>query len=149
MAFINGCELPDDLFYFVEGNQMSWVRFEGNEAVIGLTDPAQTRAGKIVVIRVKGEGTTRPKGKPLATIESGKWAGAVISPLTGTVVRANEQLASSPELINNDPYGQGWIVRISVANQEEKAALLNGEKAMEKYRELIAKDNIRCMRCKQ
>ncbi|MBX8643171.1 MAG: glycine cleavage system protein GcvH [Thermoplasmata archaeon] len=149
MAFINGCELPDDLFYFVEGNQMSWVRFEGNEAVIGLTDPAQTRAGKIVVIRVKGEGTSRPKGKPLATIESGKWAGAVISPLTGTVVRANEQLASSPELINNDPYGQGWIVRISVANQEEKAALLNGEKAMEKYRELIAKDNIRCMRCKQ
>jgi glycine cleavage system H protein len=149
MTFINGCELPDDLFYFVEGNQMSWVKFEGNEAVIGLTDPAQTRAGKIVVIRVKEVGTTRPKGKPLATIESGKWAGAVLSPLTGTVIKVNEQLTSNPELINNDPYGQGWIVRLSVANQEEKAALLSGEKAMEKYRELIAKDNIRCMRCKQ
>ncbi len=149
MAMINGCELPDDLFYFLEGNQMSWVRFEGDEAVIGLTDPAQTRAGKIVVIRVKGEGTARPRGKPLATIESGKWAGAVLAPLTGVVVKPNEELVSHPELINNDPYGRGWIVRVKVSSPEEKAALLTGGSAMSRYREFISRDNIKCIRCQQ
>ncbi len=149
MALINGCELPDDLFYFLEGNQMSWVRFEGEEAVIGLTDPAQTRAGKIVVIRVKSEGASRPRGKPLATIESGKWAGAVLAPLTGVVVKPNEELASHPELINTDPYGKGWIVRVKMSNPEEKASLLSGQRAMERYRELIGRDGIKCLRCQQ
>ncbi len=149
MTFINGCELPDNLLYFVEGNQMSWIRLEEDEAVIGLTDPAQTRAGKIVVIRVKGEGTSRPKGKPLATIESGKWAGAVLSPLTGVVVKPNVELTAHPELINNDPYGKGWIVRVKMINREESSSLLRGEQAMEKYRELIGRDNIRCIRCQQ
>ena len=149
MAVINGCELPEDLFYFLEGNQMSWVKFEGDEAVIGLTDPAQTRAGKIVVIRVKGEGSSRPKGKPLATIESGKWAGAVLAPVTGVVVRPNTELASHPELVNNDPYGSGWIVRVKMSNPEEKSALLNGEKAMALYRQIIGRDGIKCVRCQQ
>jgi len=149
MAVINGCELPDNLLYFLEGNQMSWVRLEGSEAVVGLTDPAQTRAGKIVVIRVKGAGTARPRGKPLATIESGKWAGAVLSPLTVTVVQPNEKLATNPELINTDPYGEGWIVRVRVDNADEVGTLLRGEQAMERYRELISKNDIKCMRCKQ
>jgi glycine cleavage system H protein len=149
MAVINGCELPDDLFYFLEGNQMSWVKIEGDEAVIGLTDPAQTRAGKIVVIRVKSEGSSRSRGKPLATIESGKWAGAVLAPLTSVVVKPNEDIISHPELINNDPYGRGWIVRVKISNPEEKATLLKGEHAMERYRELIQRDGIKCMRCQQ
>lgn len=149
MTVISGCELPDDLLYYTEGNQMTWVRIEGQEAVIGLTDPAQTRAGKILVIRIKAEGTQRARGKPVATIESGKWAGAVMAPLTGTVTKANSELASSPELINNDPYGRGWIARMRIENQAETEALLRGEQALQKYRELIARDNIRCMRCKQ
>ena len=149
MTVINGCELPDDLFYFLDGNQMSWVKIEGDEAVIGLTDPAQTRAGKIVVIRIKGEGSSRPRGKPLATIESGKWAGAVLAPLTSVVVKPNEELASHPELINNDPYGKGWIVRVKISNPEEKAALLKGAPAMDRYRELIGRDGIKCIRCQQ
>ncbi|MEM3670609.1 MAG: glycine cleavage system protein GcvH [Thermoprotei archaeon] len=149
MAILNGCELPENLLYYLEGNQMTWIRIEGDVATVGLTDPAQTRAGKILHVRMRSPGTQREKNKPLATIESGKWAGPVMSPLTGVVEKINEKLDASPSLINEDPYGEGWISQIKFSNQGELASLLKGEEAIRRYQEVLTKENIRCIRCQK
>ncbi len=148
MTIENGCELPDDLLYFVERSQMTWVKVEGDQVRIGLTDPAQTRAGKILHVRVKAAGTAREKGKPVATIESGKWAGPVMAPVGGEVTESNGAVEKEPGLLNTDPYGQGWIVRMRPTNPAELGELLRGASAISKFREILVRDNIRCMRCK-
>ncbi len=148
MTIENGCEFPDDLLYFVERSQMTWVRVEGDQVRIGLTDPAQTRAGKILHVRVKAAGTQRERGKPVATIESGKWAGPVMAPVAGEVTEANAAVEKDPGLLNTDPYGAGWIVRLRPANPAELGDLLKGAAAIAKFKEILARDNIRCMRCK-
>ncbi len=147
MAIVNGCEFPEDRAYFVERTQMTWVKTEGEKVVIGLTDPAQTRAGKILHVRIKAVGTAREKGKPIATVESGKWAGPVLAPVAGTVVEANAEVEQDPTLLNTDPYGRGWIVKMTLAAPAELAQLLHGEAALARFKEVLEKDNIRCVRC--
>ncbi len=149
MAIINGCEIPDELHYYLEGSQMTWIRLDGENATIGLTDPAQTRAGRILHVRIKAPGTSREKGKPVATIESGKWAGPVHFPLTGTITKINERLDLQPVLINDDPYGEGWIAQIKVTNQAEVAGLLKADQARTRFNEIIARDNVKCIRCQK
>ncbi len=147
MAMLNGCEFPDDLLYFVERTQMTWVRLEGDELRVGLTDPAQTRAGKILHVRIKAAGTARERGKPLATVESGKWAGPVMAPVSGVVVEPNPEVEKDPGLLNTDPYGKGWIVRLKPTQPAEVAELLRKEGALAKFREILERDNIHCLRC--
>ena len=147
MAILNGCELPEDRAYFIERTQMTWAMVEGDRVTVGLTDPAQTRAGKILHVRVKAAGTARERGKPIATVESGKWAGPVMAPVSGTVVEANVEVEKDPGLLNTDPYGKGWIVRMRPAHPEEVAQLLHGPAALAKFREILQRDNIRCIRC--
>lgn len=147
MAILNGCEFPEDRAYYIERTQMTWVKVDGDRLTIGLTDPAQTRAGKILHIRVKAPGTARERGKPIATVESGKWAGPVMAPISGTVVEANAEVEKEPGLLNTDPYGAGWIVRMTAAQPAEVATLLTGEAALARFREILEKDQIRCMRC--
>ena len=147
MALLNGCEFPEDRVYFVERTQMTWVKVDGEEVTIGLTDPAQTRAGKILHIRVKPAGTARERGKPIATVESGKWAGPVMAPVTGTVVEANAEVENDPSLLNTDPYGRGWIVRMRPAVPAELETLLRGDGALARFKEILERDNIHCIRC--
>ncbi len=149
MTVLNGCEFPEGLLYYVERTQMTWVRLDGEEARVGLTDPAQTRAGKILHLRVKAAGTARERGKPVATVESGKWAGPVMAPLSGVVVEPNAEVEKDPGLLNTDPYGAGWIVRLKISKPEELGDLLQGPAAIARFREILEKDNIRCMRCKE
>ena len=147
MTILNGCEFPEDRSYFVERTQMTWVKVEGDQIRIGLTDPAQTRAGKVLHIRVKAAGTVRERGKPIATVESGKWAGPVMAPVAGTVTESNPEVEKDPSLLNTDPYGKGWIVRMTPAAPAELATLLSGESALARFKEILEKDNIRCLRC--
>ena len=149
MAIVNGCEFPEGLLYFVERTQMTWVRIEGEDARVGLTDPAQTRAGKILHLRIKTAGTARERGRPVATVESGKWAGPVMAPLTGVVVEANAEVEQDPGLLNTDPYGKGWIVRMKFTKPEELHDLLDGPVALGRFKEILERDNIRCIRCQQ
>ena len=147
MAILNGCEFPDDRAYFIERTQMTWVKTDGDRVIVGLTDPAQTRAGKILHVRLKAPGTTRERGKPIATVESGKWAGPVMAPVAGTVVEANAEVEADPGLLNTDPYGRGWIVRMTPSSPADLDGLLTGEAALAKFKEILERDNIRCMRC--
>ncbi len=147
MAILNGCEFPDDRAYFIERTQMTWVKVEGDRLWVGLTDPAQTRAGKILHVRIKAAGTPRERGKPIATVESGKWAGPVMAPVTGTVIAANAEVEQDPGLLNTDPYGRGWIVVMTASDPSEIGSLLRGEAALARFKEILEKDNIRCMRC--
>jgi glycine cleavage system H protein len=147
MAILNGCEFPEDRSYFIERTQMTWVKVEGDRVTVGLTDPAQTRAGKILHVRVKAPGTVRERGKPIATVESGKWAGPVMAPVSGTVVEANAEVEKDPALLNTDPYERGWIVRMTPSSPAELGGLLAGAVALARFKEILEKDNIRCMRC--
>ena len=147
MAILNGCEIPEDRTYYVERTQMTWAKVEGDRVTIGLTDPAQTRAGKILHVRLKAVGTERERGKPIATVESGKWAGPVMAPVSGTVVEANAEVEKDPGLLNTDPYGKGWIVRMTVSAPAELTSLLSGEAALARFKEILEKDNIHCLRC--
>jgi len=147
MAILNGCEFPEDRSYFIERTQMTWVKVEGDRVTVGLTDPAQTRAGKVLHVRVKAPGTVRERGKPIATVESGKWAGPVMAPVSGTVVEANVEVEKDPALLNTDPYERGWIVRMTPSAPAELGLLLTGAVALARFKEILEKDNIRCMRC--
>ena len=147
MAILNGCDIPEDRTYYVERTQMTWAKVEGDRVTIGLTDPAQTRAGKILHVRLKAVGTERERGKPIATVESGKWAGPVMAPVSGTVVEANAEVEKDPGLLNTDPYGKGWIVRMTVSAPAELTSLLSGAAAVSRFKEILEKDNIHCLRC--
>lgn len=142
-----GCVIPADLLYDVEMDV--WVRLEGDEAVIGMTDPAQTRCGKLVAVDFRKVGRNVPRGRGLATIESAKWVGPIPSPLTGEIVAVNSEAFARDILIaNRDPYGEGWLARVRAAQLEDEIGLLkDGAAAFEHYRAKIDELEIRCFRC--
>ena len=142
-----GCVLPDDLLYDVEHHV--WVRLEDGDAVLGMTDVAQTLCGRFVHVTWKRAGKRVARGRPLAVIESAKWVGPFPSPFTGEIVEINEQaFAEDIALANRDPYGAGWLVRLRPARlEEELPGLLSGEAAFERYKDLIEEQGIHCYRC--
>lgn len=104
---INGCEFRPELYYDKE--YQIWVRREPDGALaIGMTDISQTIAGRILHVRVRRPGTERLAGKPVATIESGKWAGPVPNPFDCVIVEGNSEVLDTPSLLNRDPFG-AWI----------------------------------------
>ena len=143
-----GCEIPEDLLYDVEHDV--WVRPHDNgEVTLGMTDPAQSRAGKLAHILIKKVGKRLQRGRSAATIESAKWAGPFPTPVTGTVVANNQEGFRADMLIaNRDPYGAGWIVRLAPERWEEESPLLvTGAEAVERYRVRIEELGVRCFRC--
>lgn len=142
-----GCVIPPELLYDIEADV--WVRLEGDEAVVGMTDPAQTRCGKIVAVDFRKVGKTIHRGRGLATIESAKWVGPVPSPLTGEILEVNAGAFARDILIaNRDPYGEGWLVRLRPSMLDvELMSLTTGSEAFEAYRARIDELEIRCFRC--
>ncbi len=141
-----GCVIPLDLLYDVERDV--WIRLEGEEATLGMTDPAQTRAGKLVAIRFKRPGTVVERGRALATIESGKWVGPFPAPFGCEILETNEAgFARDILLANRDPYGEGWLVRVRPLFREQLTELVSGEEAFQRYRERIDELGLNCFRC--
>ena len=140
---INGCVVLKDYHYAVADN--TWVNVNADNTVtVGMTDIAQNLAGPILHAKAKGVGTQRKKGKPIATVESGKWVGPVKCPVAGEIVEVNEGLASDAQLINRSPYNLGWVVKIKPDNLEaDLAELVTGDAAVEAYRAKIEKDGIK------
>lgn len=109
MVKIEGNEFPEDLYYHREH---MWVRVEGARVRVGYNDWAQGAAGKLVNLSTRKAGSPVQAGKTLGTIESGKWVGALKVPLSGKLVEVNDEVLKKPSLINEDPYGRGWVAVI-------------------------------------
>jgi len=104
-----------------------WVRVDGEYAYIGISDFAQSELGDIVYVDVPTLGENLSKGDVFATIEAVKTVSDAYLPISGEVIEFNEDLATNPELINKDPYGEGWIVKIKIANPAELNNLLSAD----------------------
>lgn len=142
----NGCEFRPELYY--DGEYQIWVRREEDGTLtIGMTDISQTIAGKILHVRVRKPGTLRPSGKPVATIESGKWAGPIPNVFDCVIEQGNLQVLEDPNLLNIEPY-EAWVARVRPAATPEQAlsGLLTGEAAAAGYCERARREDIRCER---
>lgn len=104
-----------------------WVKIEGNEAHIGITDFAQRELGDIVYIDINTVGDEVSKDEVFGTVEAVKTVSDLFMPVTGTVTEVNPALNDNPELVNSDPYGQGWMVKVTVADLSEVDSLLDAE----------------------
>jgi glycine cleavage system H protein len=142
-----GCDIPEDLYFDLERDV--WIRFEGDLAVLGMTDVAQTRGGKLVNIEFKKVGKVLRQGQSAATIESAKWVGPFPMPFGGELLATNAEAFKKDILIaNRDPYGAGWLVKVRPTNLDaERAHLLTGAAAVEAYRKKIDELQVKCFRC--
>ena len=113
---------PDDLLYHPEHD---WVRLEGDTATFGITWFAQDALGEVVFFEPPEVGSTVSKDEPYAEVESVKAVSDVIAPLSGEIVEVNTALSDKPEAINEDPYGEGWLVRIRLADPGEADRLMD------------------------
>jgi glycine cleavage system H protein len=113
---------PDDLLYHPEHD---WARISGDEATFGITWFAQDSLGEVVFFDPPAIGTQVSKDAPYTEVESVKAVSDVISPLSGEIVAINETLAEKPETINEDPYGEGWLVKVKLSDPGEQDALLD------------------------
>ena len=146
MSVCNGCEVRPELYYDAEFQ--IWARAEHDGTVsIGMTDISQTRAGKIMHVRVRRPGSLRRRGKPVATVETGKWAGPVPNPFDCVIDTANEAVLDDPRRINRDPYAE-WIARVrpTAPLDQALAAALTGAAAEAGFCERCRADKMECKR---
>src|SRR6267154_245669 len=115
-------QFPEELKYTKDHE---WIKMDGNEAIIGITDFAQSELGDIVYIDIEKEGETLDAEAVFGTVEAVKTVSDLFMPVAGKVISVNENLQTSPEGVNKDPYGEGWIIRIVPANPGDVNALLS------------------------
>jgi len=129
MPTIKGCEFPDDLYYHPDH---AWVRIEPDgTATMGMNDFFRQEAGDIVYVDLPFEGDQTVAGEVCGKLQSSKWIGKMIAPLSGEIVAVNEKLEGDSTLINQSPYGDGWIARVRPSDWEgEKANLMHGAEAI-------------------
>jgi glycine cleavage system H protein len=137
-----------DLYYIPEDH--IWARVSQDGIVtVGLTDVAQSMAGAIIHVHLKKVGMARERGKPIATVESGKWVGPVKTPVGGEIVEINTKLETDASLLNKSPYKEGWISRVKPANLDADIALmLKGEAAVAAYQKIMEEKKLKdCIHC--
>ena len=120
---------PNELKYTADHE---WVRINGNEAVIGITDFAQSELGEIVYVDVDTEGEKIDRNEVFGSIEAVKTVSDLMMPMTGEVLEVNAEHEDAPELVNEDPYGKGWIIKIAIENPAEADELLDAAGYQEK-----------------
>ncbi len=113
---VDGYSFPDDLLYDRSHN---WARIDGNTATIGLTDFGQDLAGEIVYAEVPLVGRSITYGEPFMSIESGKWVGRINAIVSGRIIEANQEIERDSLIINDDPYGEGWIARVEIGDEPQ------------------------------
>ncbi len=124
--------IPDDLLY---SKSHEWVRFDEGEAVVGITHFAQEQLGDLTYIELPGIGDMVTAGDEMGTVESVKAASEIYSPVDGEVVAVNSALEDSPGLVNDDPYGEGWMIRVKTSG--EPRGLLNPDE----YKDLLESED--------
>ena len=129
MANIKGYEMPDELYYHEDD---SWVRVDGTKVTVGMTDFFQKQAGDIVFIDLPEEEDEVEEGEICGKIQSRKWIGKLVAPVSGEIVEINEDLEDDTSLINQDPYGSGWILVIEASDLDsELESLSHGDDVVE------------------
>ena len=113
---------PEDLSYTKDHE---WVRVKGEEATVGITDHAQNQLGDVVYVELPKVGDKFEASEPFGSVESVKAVSEIYMPLSGSVLRVNEALNDSPELVNEDPYGDGWMITIKIENPSQVDGLLS------------------------
>ena len=122
--------IPDNLKYTKDHE---WIKANGDEAIVGVTDYAQNELGDIVFIEVETVGETLDKEETFGTIEAVKTVSDMFMPVSGEVLEFNEDLEQNPEIVNSDPYGKGWIIKIKMSDLSELDGLLDAAA----YKELL------------
>ena len=115
---------PADLRYTSEHE---WVKMEGNIATVGITDFAQSELGDIVFVEIETVGQTFAANEIFGTVEAVKTVSDLFLPIAGKILEVNPALQNAPELVNSDPYGEGWMIKMEVSNPSEFAALMDSE----------------------
>ena len=126
-------DIPADLRY---SKEHEWVRTEGDVGTVGVTDYAQDQLGDIVYLDLPTVGASLGQGNKIGEIESVKAVSDLYSPVTGEVVEVNQEAVDEPELINSEPYGRGWLIKVRLGNADDLDALLSSEA----YDELIVRE---------
>lgn len=125
-------KFPENLKY---SKDHEWILVDGDKATVGITDFAQSELGEIIFVDVESEGETLDKGEVFGSVEAVKTVSDLNIPVTGEVLEFNEKLEDEPELVNNDPYGDGWIIKVSVEDAADLDDLLDAAG----YKEFIEK----------
>ena len=115
-------QFPDNVKYTSEHE---WIRVEGDEAFVGITDYAQSELGEIVFVDVDTVGETIPQGEVFGSVEAVKTVSDLNMPVEGEVLEFNEVLNDRPEMVNNDPYGEGWMIRIAIKDKAQLDSLMD------------------------
>ncbi len=126
-------EIPRALKY---SKEHEWVAIEDSVATIGITDHAQDQLGEIVYIELPAVGDKVSKDDPFGVVESVKAVSDIYAPISGTVVEINDDLPESPEVVNDDPYGDGWLIKVEMSDDGEVSDLMDGEE----YEQMIAEE---------
>lgn len=125
MADIKGYDMPDDLYYHKEH---SWARLDGDKVTVGMTDFFQKEAGDVVFIDLPEEEDEVEQGEVCGKIQSRKWIGKLVAPVSGEILEVNEDLEEDTSLINSDPYGKGWVLVLEASDlDDELENLLHGD----------------------
>lgn len=126
MTTIDQFEFPDDLLY---DQEHVWAKADGDVVTIGMTQFGQDLAGEIVYVEVPRVGRAVTKGEAFMSMESGKWVGRIKAPISGEIVEANEEVEWESTLVNEDPYGEGWLAKIQISDPSELDDLLTAGSA--------------------
>jgi len=121
---------PEELKYTKDHE---WIKIEGDEATVGITDFAQSELGDIVYVEIETAGKSLSQGDVFGTVEAVKTVSDLFMPVSGEVAQVNADLQNKPEIVNNDPYGKGWMVKLKISNSNETKGLLSAAQ----YKEVI------------
>ena len=133
MVKVNDVEVPEGLYY---SKEYEWVKIEGDKARVGITDFAQKQLREIVYVELPGQGDTLKQNEPYGTVESVKAVSDLIAPISGTIEQINPEVQSRPELLNEDPYTQGWLLIIAPTNMDELKNIMDYAQAVEWHKTL-------------
>lgn len=122
--------IPEGLKYTKDHE---WIKVEGDVGLVGITDFAQSELGDIVFVEIETAGETLDQGEVFGTIEAVKTVSDIFMPVSGEVIEANPQLENTPEIVNKDPYGEGWLIKVKISNPAEMDALMDASD----YRQMI------------
>lgn len=135
MVKVDGYEVPEGLYYTKD---FGWIKIEGDKVRVGITDYAQKQLREIVYAELPSLGATIRQGEPYGTVESVKAVSDLVAPISGTIEEVNEEVQSKPELLNEDPYGKGWLLVVRTVNsQVELANTMDFNQAVEWYKSII------------